>query len=260
MIVVQYKGEEKEFAAEDMSSMVLMKMREIAEAYLSSTIKNAIITVPANFNVSQKRATIDAGVIAGLNVTRLINGPSAAVIAYGLDKEATSVGEKNVLIFDLGGGTLDVTLLTIEEGVFEVKAIVDDTHLGGEDFDHHMVSHFVQEFWRKNRNDISSDPRALRRLRTECEKSKHILSSTSQTTIVIDFLHKGIDLYSTITHVMFEELNNMDLFCKCMESVKKCSGDAKMDKSTVDDVVLVDGSTCILKVQQLLQDFFDGKQ
>jgi heat shock 70kDa protein 1/2/6/8 len=153
-----------------------------------------------------------------------------------------------------------VTLLTIEEGVFDVKATAGDTHLGGEDFDHRMVSHFVQEFWRKNRNDISSDPRALRRLRTECEKSKCIMSSTCQTTIVIDFLHKGIDLYSTITHVMFEELNNMDLFCMCMKSVKKCSGDAKMDKSTVDDVVLVDGSNCIPKMQQLLQDFFDGKQ
>uniref|UniRef100_A0A6V7QTR8 Heat shock cognate 70 kDa protein 2-like n=1 Tax=Ananas comosus var. bracteatus TaxID=296719 RepID=A0A6V7QTR8_ANACO len=216
MIVVQHKGEEKQFAAEEISSMVLMKMREIAEAYLGSTIKNAVVTVPAYFNDSQRQATKDAGVIAGLNVMRIINEPTAAAIAYGLDKKATSVGEKNVLIFDLGGGTFDVSLLTIEEGIFEVKATAGDTHLGGEDFDNRMVNHFVQEFKRKHKKDISGNPR-------------------------------------------FEELN-MDLFRKCMEPVEKCLRDAKMDKSSVHDVVLVGGSTRIPRVQQLLQDFFNGKE
>ncbi|KAG2621540.1 hypothetical protein PVAP13_3NG318000 [Panicum virgatum] len=197
MIVVQHKGEEKQFAAEEISSMVLIKMREIAEAYLGSTIKNAVVTVPAYFNDSQRQATKDAGVIAGLNVLRIINEPTAAAIAYGLDKKATSVGEKNVLIFDLGGGTFDVSLLTIEEGIFEVKATAGDTHLGGEDFDNRMVNHFVLEFKRKNKKDITGNPRALRRLRTACERAKRTLSSTAQTTIEIDSLYEGIDFYST---------------------------------------------------------------
>ncbi|KAF3965591.1 hypothetical protein CMV_010229 [Castanea mollissima] len=235
MIVVNYKAEEKQFSAEEISSMVLIKMREIAEAYLGATIKNAVVTVPAYFNDSQRQATKDAGVIAGLNVMRIINEPTAAAIAYGLDKKATSVGEKNVLIFDLGGGTFDVSLLTIEEGIFEVKSTAGDTHLGGEDFDNRMVNHFVQEFKRKNKKDISGSPRALRRLRTACERAKRTLSSTAQTTIEIDSL-------------------------KCMEPVEKCLRDAKMDKSTVHDVVLVGGSTRIPKVQQLLQDFFNGKE
>jgi heat shock 70kDa protein 1/2/6/8 len=259
MIVVNYKGEEKQFAAEEISSMVLIKMKEIAEAYLGSTIKNAVVTVPAYFNDSQRQATKDAGVIAGLNVMRIINEPTAAAIAYGLDKKATSSGEKNVLIFDLGGGTFDVSLLTIEEGIFEVKATAGDTHLGGEDFDNRMVNHFVQEFKRKNKKDISGNPRALRRLRTACERAKRTLSSTAQTTIEIDSLFEGIDFYSTITRARFEELN-MDLFRKCMEPVEKCLRDAKMDKSSVHDVVLVGGSTRIPKVQQLLQDFFNGKE
>ncbi|KAK8280492.1 hypothetical protein V6Z12_D09G178800 [Gossypium hirsutum] len=259
MIVVSYKGEEKQFAAEEISSMVLIKMREIAEAYLGFTVKNAVVTVPAYFNDSQRQATKDAGVIAGLNVMRIINEPTAAAIAYGLDKKATSVGEKNVLIFDLGGGTFDVSLLTIEEGIFEVKATAGDTHLGGEDFDNRMVNHFVQEFKRKNKKDISGNPRALRRLRTSCERAKRTLSSTAQTTIEIDSLYEGIDFYSTITRARFEELN-MDLFRKCMEPVEKCLRDAKMDKSSVHDVVLVGGSTRIPKVQQLLQDFFNGKE
>ncbi|PPD66701.1 hypothetical protein GOBAR_DD36424 [Gossypium barbadense] len=259
MIIVGYKGEDKQFSAEEISSMVLTKMREIAEAYLGSTIKNAVVTVPAYFNDSQRQATKDAGVIAGLNVMRIINEPTAAAIAYGLDKKATSVGEKNVLIFDLGGGTFDVSLLTIEEGIFEVKATAGDTHLGGEDFDNRMVNHFVQEFKRKNKKDISGNPRALRRLRTACERAKRTLSSTAQTTIEIDSLFEGIDFYSTITRARFEELN-MDLFRKCMEPVEKCLRDAKMDKSTVHDVVLVGGSTRIPKVQSLLQDFFNGKE
>ncbi|BBN01556.1 heat shock 70kDa protein 1/6/8 [Marchantia polymorpha subsp. ruderalis] len=259
MIHVVYKGEEKEFAAEEISSMVLIKMKEIAEAFLGNTIKNAVITVPAYFNDSQRQATKDAGVIAGLNVMRIINEPTAAAIAYGLDKKATSVGEKNVLIFDLGGGTFDVSLLTIEEGIFEVKATAGDTHLGGEDFDNRLVNHFVQEFKRKYKKDISSNPRALRRLRTAAERAKRTLSSTAQTTIEIDSLYEGVDFYSTITRARFEELN-MDMFRKCMEPVEKCLRDAKMDKSSIHDVVLVGGSTRIPKVQQLLQDFFNGKE
>nr|ACR38891.1 heat shock protein 70 [Apopellia endiviifolia (species B)]ACR38900.1 heat shock protein 70 [Apopellia endiviifolia (species B)] len=259
MIGVQYKGEEKQFAAEEISSMVLIKMKEIAEAYLGSTIKNAVVTVPAYFNDSQRQATKDAGVIAGLNVLRIINEPTAAAIAYGLDKKATSVGEKNVLIFDLGGGTFDVSLLTIEEGIFEVKATAGDTHLGGEDFDNRLVNHFVQEFKRKYKKDISSNPRALRRLRTAAERAKRTLSSTAQTTIEIDSLYEGVDFYSTTTRARFEELN-MDMFRKCMDPVEKCLRDAKMDKSSIHDVVLVGGSTRIPRVQQLLQDFFNGKE
>ncbi|CAK9136226.1 unnamed protein product [Ilex paraguariensis] len=190
---------------------------------------------------------------------RIINEPTAAANAYGLNKKATSVGEKNVLIFYLGGGTFDVSLLTIEEGIFEVKATAGDTHLGGEDFDNRMVNHFVQEFKRKQKKDISGNPRALRRLRTSCERAERTLSSTAQTTIEIDSLFEGVDFYSTITRARFEELN-MDLFRKCMEPVEKCLRDAKMDKSTVHDVVLVGRSTRIPKVQQLLQDFFNGKE
>ncbi|CAN1769796.1 Heat shock cognate 70 kDa protein [Linum perenne] len=264
MIVVNYKGEEKQFAAEEISSMVLIKMREIAEAFLGTTVKNAVVTVPAYFNDSQRQATKDAGVIAGLNVMRIINEPTAAAIAYGLDKKATSVGEKNVLIFDLGGGTFDVSLLTIEEGIFEVKATAGDTHLGGEDFDNRMVNHFVQEFKRKHKKDITGNPRALRRLRTSCERAKFELSGippaprgVPQITVCFDI--DGVDFYSTITRARFEELN-MDLFRKCMEPVEKCLRDAKMDKSSVHDVVLVGGSTRIPKVQQLLQDFFNGKE
>eukprot|EP01018_Ginkgo_biloba_P036548 Gb_25081 [translate_table: standard] len=259
MIIVHFKGEEKQFAAEEISSMVLTKMKEIAEAYLGETVKNAVITVPAYFNDSQRQATKDAGVIAGLNVMRMINEPTAAAIAYGLDKKSSSTGEKNILIFDLGGGTFDVSLLTIEEGIFEVKATAGDTHLGGEDFDNRMVNHFVQEFKRKYKKDISGNARALRRLRTSCERAKRTLSSTAQTTIEIDSLYEGIDFYSTITRARFEELN-MDLFRKCMEPVEKCLRDAKMDKGAVHEIVLVGGSTRIPKVQQLLQDFFNGKE
>ncbi|MBA0574671.1 hypothetical protein Goshw_001411 [Gossypium schwendimanii] len=259
MIVVNYKGEEKQFAPEEISSMVLVKMKEVAEAYMGQTVKNAVITVPAYFNDSQRQATKDAGSISGLNILRIINEPTAAAIAYGLDKKASRSGEKNVLIFDLGGGTFDVSLLTIEEGIFEVKATAGDTHLGGEDFDNRLVNHFVQEFRRKHKKDISTNARALRRLRTACERAKRTLSSTAQTTIEIDSLYEGIDFYSTITRARFEELN-MDLFRKCMEPVEKCLRDSKIDKSQVDEVVLVGGSTRIPKVQQLLQDFFNGKE
>ncbi|KAJ4957655.1 hypothetical protein NE237_024766 [Protea cynaroides] len=259
MIEVTYKGEKKQFSAEEISSMVLIKMKEIAEAFLGQTVKNAVVTVPAYFNDSQRQATKDAGAISGLNVMRIINEPTAAAIAYGLDKKSSRSGEHNVLIFDLGGGTFDVSLLTIEEGIFEVKATAGDTHLGGEDFDNRLVNHFVSEFRRKHKKDISGNARALRRLRTACERAKRTLSSTTQTTIEIDSLYEGIDFYATITRARFEELN-MDLFRKCMEPVEKCLRDSKIDKGQVDEVVLVGGSTRIPKVQQLLQDFFNGKE
>merc|ERR1711967_59486 len=201
-------GESKQFKAEEVSSMVMGKMKEIAEAYLGKEVKNAVITVPAYFNDSQRQATKDAGSISGLNVLRIINEPTAAAIAYGLDQKGD---EKNVLIFDLGGGTFDVSLLTIEEGIFEVKATAGDTHLGGEDFDNRTVNHFVQEFKRKHKKDITGNPRAMRRLRTACERAKRTLSSSTQTSIEIDSLFEGVDFFSSITRARFEELN-MDLF------------------------------------------------
>ncbi|KAL3521088.1 hypothetical protein ACH5RR_019237 [Cinchona calisaya] len=259
-IVVSFKGTEKKFAAEEISSMVLTKMKEIAEAYLGSTIRNAVITVPAYFNDSQRQATRDAGLIAGLNVLRIIVEPTAAAIAYGLDKMSNIKGnKKNVLIFDLGGGTFDVSLLTIEESYFDVKATTGDTHLGGEDFDNRMVSHFVQEFKRKHNKDISGNPRALRRLRTACERAKRTLSSAAQTSIEIDAFFEGIDFQSTITRPNFEEMN-MDLFRKCIELVENCLKDSNIVKSSVHDIVLVGGSTRIPKVQQLMQEFFNGKE
>ncbi|GLI63523.1 hypothetical protein VaNZ11_006508 [Volvox africanus] len=260
-IVVSYKGEDKVFKAEEISSMVLIKMKETAQAYLGADreVKKAVITVPAYFNDSQRQATKDAGMIAGLEVLRIINEPTAAAIAYGLDKKDSGLGERNVLIFDLGGGTFDVSLLTIEEGIFEVKATAGDTHLGGEDFDERLVNHFANEFQRKYKKDMKTSPRALRRLRTACERAKRTLSSAAQTTIELDSLFEGIDFATSITRARFEELC-MDLFRKCMDPVEKCLRDAKMDKSTVHDVVLVGGSTRIPKVQQLLQDFFNGKE
>jgi L1 cell adhesion molecule like protein len=234
MISVEFKGETKKFSSEEVSSMILVKMKEIAEAFLGKEIKNAVVTVPAYFNDSQRQATKDAGVIAGLNVMRIINEPTAAAIAYGLDKKNDSAGERNVLIFDLGGGTFDVSLLTIEEGIFEVKSTNGDTHLGGEDFDNRLVNHFVQEFKRKNKKDISGSARALRRLRTACERAKRTLSSTAQTSLEIDSLFEGIDFYGSITRARFEELN-MDMFRRCMDPVEKCLRDAKMDKSQVHE-------------------------
>jgi len=260
-IVVSYKGEDKIFKAEEISSMVLIKMKETAQSFLGGDkeVKRAVITVPAYFNDSQRQATKDAGAIAGMEVLRIINEPTAAAIAYGLDKKGETTGERNVLIFDLGGGTFDVSLLTIEEGIFEVKATAGDTHLGGEDFDERLVNHFASEFLRKHKKDLKSSARALRRLRTACERAKRTLSSTAQTTIELDSLFEGVDFATSITRARFEELN-MDLFRKCMEPVEKCLRDSKMDKSAVHDVVLVGGSTRIPKVQQLLQDFFNGKE
>ncbi|KAK0399207.1 hypothetical protein QR680_002940 [Steinernema hermaphroditum] len=256
-VQVDYKGESKTFTPEEVSSMVLVKMKETAEAFLGSTVKDAVITVPAYFNDSQRQATKDAGAIAGLNVLRIINEPTAAAIAYGLDKKGQ--GERNVLIFDLGGGTFDVSILTIEDGIFEVKSTAGDTHLGGEDFDNRMVNHFVAEFKRKHKKDLATNARALRRLRTACERAKRTLSSSSQASIEIDSLFDGIDFYTNITRARFEELC-ADLFRNTMDPVEKALRDAKMDKSQVHDIVLVGGSTRIPKVQKLLSDFFSGKE
>nr|XP_056703404.1 heat shock 70 kDa protein [Euleptes europaea] len=258
-VQVEYKGEVKTFFPEEISSMVLTKMKEIAEAYLGRKVQSAVITVPAYFNDSQRQATKDAGTITGLNVLRIINEPTAAAIAYGLDKKGSGAGEKNVLIFDLGGGTFDVSILTIEDGIFEVKSTAGDTHLGGEDFDNRMVSHFVEEFKRKHKRDIAGNKRAVRRLRTACERAKRTLSSSSQASIEIDSLFDGIDFYTSITRARFEELN-ADLFRGTLEPVEKALRDAKLDKGQINEIVLVGGSTRIPKIQKLLQDFFNGKE
>ncbi|KAF2980225.1 hypothetical protein EK904_014503 [Melospiza melodia maxima] len=236
-VQVEYKGETKSFYPEEISSMVLTKMKEIAEAYLGKTVTNAVVTVPAYFNDSQRQATKDAGTIAGLNVG----------------------AERNVLIFDLGGGTFDVSILTIEDGIFEVKSTAGDTHLGGEDFDNRMVNHFIAEFKRKHKKDISENKRAVRRLRTACERAKRTLSSSTQASIEIDSLYEGIDFYTSITRARFEELN-ADLFRGTLDPVEKALRDAKLDKSQIHDIVLVGGSTRIPKIQKLLQDFFNGKE
>merc|ERR1712227_411969 len=255
---VEYKNETKRFTPEEVSSMVLTKMKETAEAYLGTDIKDAVVTVPAYFNDSQRQATKDAGVIAGLNVMRIINEPTAAAIAYGLDKKKGSA-ECNVLIFDLGGGTFDVSILTIEEGIFEVKSTAGDTHLGGEDFDNRLVDHFIKEFQRKHKKDMSQNKRAVRRLRTACERAKRTLSASAQANIEIDSLFEGVDFYTSITRARFEELCS-DLFKGTLEPVEKAIRDAKMDKSAIDDVVLVGGSTRIPKIQKLFSDFFNGKE
>jgi len=256
-IQVAYKGEVKTFRPEEISSMVLIKMKEISEAYLNTPVTKAVITVPAYFNDAQRQATKDAGVIAGLDVLRIINEPTAAAIAYGLDNVKSK--EQTVLIFDLGGGTFDVSLLTIDDGIFEVKATSGNTHLGGEDFDSRLVHHFAQEFKRKYKKDISSNPRALRRLRTACEKAKRTLSSSAQASIEIDSLFEGQDFATTITRARFEELNQ-DLFQQCMEPVESVLRDAHVDKGKVDQIVLVGGSSRIPKVQDLLSKYFGGRE
>jgi len=256
---VQYKGETKQFFPEEISSMVLGKMKETAESYLGGTVSDAVITVPAYFNDAQRQATKDAGTIASLNVLRVINEPTAAAIAYGLDKKDTSTGEKNVLIFDLGGGTFDVSILAIDEGIFEVKATRGDTHLGGEDFDNRLVDHFAKEFKRKHKKDITSNKRAMRRLRTACEKAKRSLSGATQTSIEIDSLFEGIDMYSSLTRARFDELC-VDLFKGTLTPVENALKDAKKDKKDIHEIVLVGGSTRIPKVKNLLQGFFNGKE
>jgi heat shock 70kDa protein 1/2/6/8 len=257
-IVVTHKGEEKKYYPEEISSMILSKLKEEAETYLGTEVTSAIITVPAYFNDQQRNATKDAGQLAGLKVLRVLNEPTASAIAYGLDK-LEDEGEKNILVYDLGGGTFDVSLLVIEQGIFEVKATAGDTHLGGEDFDHNMVMHFCQEFKKKNRGkDLTGDARSMRRLRSACERAKRTLSSTTQAFIEIDALYSGIDFNSTITRAKFEEIN-MSLFRKTMKPVEKVLMDAKMSKSQIDEIILVGGSTRIPKIQELLSDFFNGK-
>jgi len=257
MIVVKYKGEVKKFYPEQISAMVLTKMKEVAEAFLNKPIKDAVITVPAYFNDSQRQATKDAGAISGLNVLRIINEPTAAAIAYGLDKKGR--GEKNVLIFDLGGGTFDVSLLTIDEGIFEVKATAGDTHLGGEDFDNKLVEWCAADFLKKTGIDIRDNPRAMRRLRTQCERAKRILSSSTQTTIEVDSLSESLDYSTIITRAKFEELC-LHYFKECIPPVEKVLKDAELSKNQIHEVVLVGGSTRIPKVVQLITEYFNGKE
>jgi len=255
-IQVMYKNEQKIFQPEEISSMVLTKMKEVAEAYIGEKVTDAVVTVPAYFNDSQRQATKDAGLIAGLNILRIINEPTAAAIAYGLDKKDE---EKTVLIFDLGGGTFDVSLLSIDDGIFEVKATAGDTHLGGEDFDNLLMKYFIDEFKRKHKLDISDNKRSLRRLKTACERAKRSLSSSSTASIELESLHEGQDFFTSITRARFESLC-MNLFQKCITPVTKVLQDAGVSKSSVHEIVLVGGSTRIPKVQELLSSFFNGKE
>ena len=257
IIVAEYKGEKKQFQPEEISAMVLIKMKEIAEAYLGETVKSAVITVPAYFNDSQRQSTKDAGVIAGLDVLRIINEPTAGAIAYGLDK-TTNSSEQNILIYDLGGGTFDVTILTIDEGIFEVKATAGDCHLGGEDFDTLLVQYFSLDFKRKHKKDLSKNNRSLRRLRTSCENAKKTLSSSTQATIEIDSLFEGVDYSSNITRAKFEDLC-AELFRKTFIPVEKVMKDSGIAKSKIDEIVLVGGSTRIPKIQEQLSNYFNGK-
>jgi len=249
-------GEVKMLSPEEISSMILVKMKEIAENYLGRDIKHAVITVPAYFNDAQRQATKDAGLIAGLDVLRIINEPTAAAIAYGMDKKK---GEQNIIVFDLGGGTFDVSLLTIDNGVFEVAATAGDTHLGGEDFDQRLTEHFVKVFKKKHGKDIQNDARAMQKLKGEVEKAKRDLSSVHQTKVTIDNLIDGIDFSESITRARFEELCN-DLFKKTMAPVQQVLDDSGMKKNEINEVVLVGGSTRIPKIQDLIRDFFDGKE
>ncbi|OCF33043.1 hsp75-like protein [Kwoniella heveanensis CBS 569] len=256
-VEVDYLNEKKTFSPQEISAMVLTKMKEIAEAKLGKTVKKAVVTVPAYFNDSQRLATKDAGTIAGLEVLRIINEPTAAAIAYGLDEKTKE--ERNVLIFDLGGGTFDVSLLTIQGKVFSVKATAGDTHLGGEDFDNTLLEHFKAEFKRKSKHDISDDARAIRRLRSACERAKRTLSSVTQTTVEVDSLYQGTDFSANITRARFEEIN-ATAFKSTIDPVEKVLKDSKIPAAKVDDIVLVGGSTRIPKIQSLVSEFFGGRQ
>merc|ERR1719515_347399 len=255
-VQVQVKDEKKQFSPEEISAMILGKMREIAESFLGKSIGNAVVTVPAYFNDAQRQATKDAGTISSLNVLRIINEPTAAAIAYGLDKKG---GEKNILVFDLGGGTFDVTLLTIDNGVFEVLATNGDTHLGGEDFDQRVMQYFIKMMKKKSNTDISGDKRALQKLRKEVERVKRALSSQQQARLEIEDLAEGFDFSETLTRARFEELNN-DLFKKTLGPVGRVLEDSDLSKSEIDEIVLVGGSTRIPKVQQLISEYFGGKE
>ena len=255
-IQVSYKNELKTFSPEEISSMILIKMKEIAESYIGEKVTDAVVTVPAYFNDSQRQATKDAGLIAGLNILRIINEPTAAAIAYGLDKKDE---EKNVLIFDLGGGTFDVSLLSIDDGIFEVKATAGDTHLGGEDFDNLLMKYFIDEFKRKHKTDLGQNKRSLRRLKTACERAKRTLSSSATATVELESIYEGIDFFTSITRARFESLC-MNLFQKCINPVSKVLQDAGISKANVHEVVLVGGSTRIPKIQELLSSFFNGKE
>ena len=257
LIEATFKNELKTFQPEEISSMILSKMKETAEEYLGEKITDAVITVPAYFNDSQRQATKDAGTIAGLNVLRIINEPTAAAIAYGLNNKTEK--EQNILIFDLGGGTFDVSLLSIDDGIFEVKATAGDTHLGGEDFDSRLLNHFIQEFKRKHKKDLSGNNRALRRLRTACERAKRTLSSSTTASLEIDSIYEGIDFYTSISRAKFEALCE-DLFRNCLKPVEKVILDSKIDKSSIDEIVLVGGSTRIPKIQNMISDYFNGKE
>ena len=256
LIQCKTKDGEKKFHAEEISSMILGKMKSIAESYLGHEVKDAVVTVPAYFNDSQRQATKDAGAIAGLNILRIINEPTAASLAYGLQKNK---GENNILIFDLGGGTFDVSLLTLDDGIFEVKATAGDTHLGGEDFDNCIVEHCQTEIKRRLRKDISKNKKALRRLRTACERAKRTLSNSATAYIEIDSLVDGVDYSTTLSRAKFESIC-YELFSKTMKPVEKVLRDAKISKSEINDIVLVGGSTRIPKIQSLLSDFFNGKE
>jgi len=258
LIQAMYQGELKTFQPEEISSMVLTKMKEVAESYIGEAVTDAVVTVPAYFNDSQRQATKDAGAIAGLNILRIINEPTAAAIAYGLDKKDE---EKTVLIFDLGGGTFDVSLLSIDDGIFEVKATAGDTHLGGEDFDNIMMKYFCDEFKRKHKTDtdISENKRAMRRLKIACERAKRTLSSSSTASLELESIHEGQDYFTSISRARFESLC-MNLFQKCITPVTKVLQDAGVSKTGVDEIVLVGGSTRIPKVQELLSSFFNGKE
>merc|ERR1711988_1200617 len=255
VIGAKVNGEDKTMPPEEVSSMVLVKMKETAENYLGKEVKHAVITVPAYFNDAQRQSTKDAGTISGMNVLRIINEPTAAAIAYGLDKKS----EQNILVYDLGGGTFDVSLLTIDNGVFEVVATNGDTHLGGEDFDQRVMEHFIKLYKKKKGKDLRKDARAVQKLRREVEKAKRALSAAHQVRVEVESLYEGEDFSETLTRAKFEELN-MDLFKGTLKPVQKVLEDSDLTKKDIDEIVLVGGSTRIPKVQQLVKEFFNGKE